>query len=364
MKFTVNTKPLVEALNLGILNANVNKFYAKSTMAQISASADGLVINLEAALICSEIRLKGMADSDAPAKVFIDSMKLKQLIGTFEASTTVFEFTDAGLILHSGKSKFTLPKAVDVDLSFEKPNIDVSHPVALDKTAWKFVQDHQMYALALTFITPVYTKAWVGSAGDVLIGDFDNSLFTHSRKSNLGKTCLLSDTVIHLLTSLPDGAKMYQLDSSFVVHAKTDSYEFISEFTPKDESDSDMGSYNADMILAMMSTTSESVEIHVPAVMKVLNQACLLSSKSDDRITLSMENGQITFTDNNIDCKIPVEGVISTPYQLSFQTVNLKSVMSNCAEEKVRICPTYNGEDIVGINVFSDGLTTVLAGVE
>ena len=363
MNITVNTKPLGDALNLGILNSNVTRFYAKSTMAQVSVANDMLIINLEASLICSEIRLKGMPSSTDSAVLFVDSLLLKQLVATFESPTTTFEFTDSGLILHSGKSKYTLPKSIDAELMFNTPTLNTSTPIKLDKGSWKFVQDHQMYALAVSFITPVYTKAWVSEQGDVLIGDFDNSLFTHSRKSSLNRTCLLSDTIINLFTSLPEGAQLYQMENSYAVQVKTDSYEFIAEFTPKHESDLDMGSYNADMILAMMSTDGESISVKVAAIMKVLNQAHLLSSSSEDQIKLSIGDGQLAFTDRNIDCKIPVDGNVA-PYELTFKTATLKSVMSNCSQDIVHIKPTLSDGQIAGITIYSDDLTTVIAGVE
>ena len=99
MTFTCNTKPLIEALSLGVINSNISKFYRKSCLAQISGdSSDTLVINLEASYIYSEIRLKGYkeGEGDIPT-VFVDNSLLKSLVSTFENATTTFEFTDSGI---------------------------------------------------------------------------------------------------------------------------------------------------------------------------------------------------------------------------------------------------------------------------
>lgn len=363
-KFTVSTKPLIDGLNLGILNANISNFFQRSTMAQVTANKNTLVINLEAAFIYSEVEFKGMGTEDESATIFVNSSLLKQLVSTFEASTTIFEFDESGLILHSGKSKFTLPKAIDADMSFERPKSLSSDMLDIKKEDWKFIKDYQLYAIAMSFVHPVYTKAWCGETGDVLIGDFDIGLFTHSKKGNLGSTCLLSDTIINLITSLPEGAKLYKLENSYIVYVKTDGFTFTSEFVPKHESDEDMGSYNADMILSIMNTSGESVKVNVAAIMKVLNQADLLSTNTADSIKLTVSTGQILFSDVNVNCVIPAEGTITTSYTVEFNIDSLKKVMSNCSEEFVSIFAACNEGEVSGITISSKDLTTSIAAVE
>lgn len=363
-KFTVSTKPLIDGLNLSILNANVSNFFQRSTMAQVTATKNTLTINLEAAFIYSEVEFKGMGTEDESATIFVSSLLLKQLVSTFEAATTVFEFDESGLILHSGKSKFTLPKVIDADMTFQRPSSLSSDIIDIKKEDWKFIKDYQLYAIAMSFVHPVYTKAWCGETGDVLVGDFDTGLFTHSKKGNLGSTCLLSDTIINLITSLPDGAKIYRLEDSYIVHVKTDSFTFTSEFVPKHESDEDMGSYNADMILSIMSTDGESIKVNVAAIMKVLNQADLLSTNSEDSIKLSVSSGQIELKDVNVQCTIQAEGIISNPYDVEFKIDSLKKVMSNCSEDVVSIFAARNEGEVSGITIFSKDLTTSIAAVE
>lgn len=106
MKFTCNTKPLMDALDIGVINQNVSKFFKKSCLAQITASQRELKLNFEASKICSEVILKGSGDSDETSVVFVDCLLLKQLVNTFESATTIIEFTDSGIVLHSGKAQF------------------------------------------------------------------------------------------------------------------------------------------------------------------------------------------------------------------------------------------------------------------
>lgn len=367
MKFIVNTKPLSDALNLGVINANVSKFYSKSCLAQVTADKHMLKINLEAAFILSEIKLKGAGDSDSTTTIFVDSLLLKQLVSTFESSTVTLEFTDGGLILHSGKSRFTLPKLMDeVDLELAAPELPdhSSEPIAINKDDWKFIKENQMYAIAMSFIHPVYTKVWVGNDGDVLVGDFDNSLFTHSKKSKLDTTCLLSDTIINLFNSLPEGANLIKSDKSYLINVVTDGFEYISQFTPQYESDEDVGSYNADIILGMMNPSKEfSVVFSAPAVNKFLSQAALISSSSDDVIKLSIADGQLLLEDKNVQCKVAVTGDVVEPYSVEFKTVLLKSVISNYSED-VNISPMMQEDSVVGITVWNKDLTTIIAGVD
>lgn len=372
MKFIVNTKPLSDGLDLGVINANVSKFYSKSCLAQVTATKHTLRINLEAAFILSEIRLKGSGDSDTTETVFVDSLLLKQLVSTFESSTVTLEFSEGGLILHSGKSRFTLPKMMDeVDLELKVPKLPdyATDPIKINKDDWKFVKENQMYAIAMSFIHPVYTKVWVGNDGDVLVGDFDNSLFTHSKRSKLGNTCLLSDTIINLFNSLPDGAQLIQSDKSYLINVKTDGFEYISEFTPQYESDEDVGSYNSDIILGMMNPSQSesefgSVKFNAPAVTKFLSQAALISSGSDDVIKFSIgEDSQLSLEDRNVNCKLAVTGNVQSAYSVEFKTALLKSVISNYSED-VSVSPMIQGDEIVGIVLWDKNLTTVIAGVD
>lgn len=367
MNFNVSTKPLTDALNLGVVNQNVSKFYQKSCLAQITASRRDLKINLEAANVLSELHLKGSGDADETVTIFVDCLLLKQLVSTFEASVTTFEFTEGGLILHSGKSKFTLPKMLDgSELELTAPNTSeegTGAAITIDQADWKFIKDHQMYAIAMSFIHPVYTRVWLGESGDVLVGDFDNSLFTHSKKSKLGNTCLLSDTIINLFNTLPEGAKLRSLGSSYIVTVTTDGFDYISEFKPIYESDEGVGSYNSDIILDMMNHGDAGVKVNTAAINKFLNQAALLSTNTEDTIKFIVSDGNVSLVDNNVDCKLPVEGDVES-FSVEFKTSLLKSVISNFDEEVVSVAPMKQEDTVAGILIWSKNMTAVLASID
>lgn len=369
MKFACSTKPLIDALNLGIVNQNISKFHQKSCLAQIKADRQTLTINLEAAYVLTELILKGSGDSDASATVFVDCALLKSLVNTFDGvAVTTFEFNENGLVLHSGSSKFNLPKMVDDDAGLEltSPGVPAAGATSIDvsKNEWKFIKEHQMYAIAMSFIHPVYTRVYVGQAGDTIVGDFDNSLFTYSKKSKLGSTCLLQDTIINLFNSLPEGAKLTQLGKSYLINVKTDGFEYASEFTPLYESDPEGGDYNADAIIEMMNHSDESIKLNLAAINKFLNQAALLSTSTEDTISLSVSANEVSLVDKNIDCKIPLSEASPSTYKIVFKTSLLKSVISNFDEEEIRIAPLTVEGEIGGVVFWTKDMTAVLGGVD
>lgn len=367
MKFICNTKPFADSLNLGIINSNVSNFHQKSCTVELTASEKMLKINIEASQIFTEIHIPGKGEGEQ-ATVFVDSLLLKNLAGTFESQTVTLDFDENGLIITSGKSKFTLPKMVDgSDFDLKAPSVPDSFDgaIELNQSDWKFIKDFQMYAISMAFINPVYTKVWVGQNGDVLVGDFDNSLFTHSVHSKLGKTCLLSDTIINLFNSLPAGSKIIPLNDSYVIQLKTDSYEYVTQFTPLYESDESVGSYNSDIFLGMMQhEDSDAIKVNTTAITKALNQALLLSTNTQDSIFFSLEDGQVHLTDKNVDCSIGITGVSDSSYKVEFNLERLKKVIANYTDEVISISPMEQDGVAVGIMVWNDQLTTIIAGLE
>lgn len=367
MNFSVATKPLSNALNLGVVNANISKYYSKSGLAEITADRRNLTINLEASFLLSEIVLRGSGDSDEVAKVFVDAALLKQLVSTLDSEVTQIEFIENGIVLHSGKSKFQLPQIVDAtQFSLNKPTKEVSASavtVPLKKEDWKFIKDHQMYAIALSFVNPVYTCVWLGAEGNVLVGDVVNGIFTHSLKSNLGETCLLSDTIINLFDSMPEGAKLTKLEKSYILNVETDSFAFASEFTPQYEETDNLGSYNAEIFLEMMKEDLNFVEINTTQLSKFMSQAAILSTSVEDTITLSVTPELLTLKDNNIDCKLDIK-YTGQPYELKFQSTILKSAISNMDEDKVKISCLMQNDVPSGIILSTQNMMTLLGAVE
>lgn len=376
MEFICNTKPLTDALDLGVVNTNVSNYHNKSRIAQVRATKDTLIINLEANKIKTELRLKGSGTATDSPVVFVNCLNFKQLVNTFDAGTTTLEFAEGGLILHSGKSKFTLPQEIDAgDLELDAPEIPdyTITEVDVDKSEWKFIKDRQMYAIAMSFIHPVYTRVWLGSNSDVLVGDFDNSLFTHSKKSKLGNTCLLSDTIINLFTVLPEGSKIAKMGRDYLIRYSSDNFSYVTQLTPDYETDEGIGSYNADIFIGMMDHPEAYVSVSSSAIQKFLNQADLLASTSDDTIVLSVQPGILKLKDNNVDCQVAVEGSVE-PFSVQFKTASLKKVISDYDAETIQIGPMSveadndeNGNpvyEVAGIMVWDDDLTTIISGLE
>lgn len=368
MNFTLSTKPFADALNLGVIPSNVSKYYSKSCLAQLTADRHQLRINLEASSIKTEILLKGSGDQDQPVTTFVDCLILTQLVGTFEASTITIEYVEGGIVLHAGKSKFNLANMIaDGAGELERPSAapEESPQIKLDNSDWKFVKDYQMYAIGMSFVHPVYTQVWIGDQGDIIVGDYDNSIFTFSKKNKLGKTCLLSDTIINLFNTLPEGAEITQLDKSYRVHVKTDAFEYVSEFTPKYESDDGVGSYSSEFILPMVvKDENNSIEVPVAPVTKFINQASLLTTGSENRITLVYKDGEIQIKDDNVDCRLEVKGTCASFDNAQFKSSLFKSIFANLDAETIHLSPIMQDGVVASIVVWTENLSVVLATVD
>lgn len=369
MKFTVATKPLCEAVGLGVVNANVSKFYKKSCLVQLTAYHSTLQVNIEAASISTEILFKGSSDEpDALATIFVDSLLFKQLIATIESPTVILEFLENSLTIHAGKSKMSLPKLVSSDdISLKRPDKVAEGAVTtkIDKTGWKFVKDYQMFALTMSFTKPVYMNVWLGGKGDVLASDFDNGLFTHSTKLSLGRDCMVPDTIVNLFNSLPDNAVISNEDDTFIISVDCDAYMYRTQFRPAYETDEGAGEYNADMILEMMNHSDEAIRVSPTDIGKVLNQAQLLSNASDSVISFGVENGKCILSDANILSEIECRIDSQIPeFMLPVKTDMFKSVVSKYDDTDLKMAPMIQEDEVVGIAFWDDNMSTVLAGVE
>lgn len=369
MRFETNTKPFSDALSLGIINANVSNFHKKSCIVQLSADSSTLTVNIESSMIKTELRLKGSGEGD-PQTVFVDSLLLKQLANTLESPTVLLDITDEGLTITSGKSKFSLPKMLDsgeIELSVPARNVSTSNEVDFNKDDWKFVKDYQMYAISMAFVHPVYTRVWSGDSGDVLVGNFDAGLFTHSYANLLDSTCLLKDSIISLFISLPDGAKVSKLDKDYLISYTSDSFEYLTQFSPEYEEDEGVGSYQADIFLSTMDHEDTGTLVKVESVNKLLSQATLLSTSSDDTIKLSIKDSTLHLKDRSVDGVIPLESAVAgEEYEVEFKLAQLKQVIGNYGDETIYIKPVTgaDSDEIAGILLWNDKLTTLISGVE
>lgn len=392
MKFTCNTKPLKDALDLCVIRANISNFYKKSCIIQLGVKDNMLVLNTEADSVYTEVRLRGSIEDFSDTNVFVSSLLLQQLVSTFESSTVSLEFMPDGLLLRTGNSKFTLPKLIDgEELTLVAPTMldsAESLEVDIDSTSWKFVEDNQMYALAMSFNYPVYTKIWVGAdsdsaadssigmnppdnsaSGKVIVGDYDRGIFTLSTGNfALGTACLLTDTIISLFTSLPEGAKLRYSTSAkkFLINVVTDSFEYMSEFTPTYESDEDVGDYNSPVLLEALTHGQEYLTLGTAEITKLVNQATLLSNSSEDLIKWDVQDDSLILSDSNVNGKFGLQatGTI-VKYSCNFRLDLFSKVLSKYSEDTINVSPRYIEElgvepDLVGIVIWDKNLTTVI----
>ena len=137
-----------------------------------------------------------------------------------------------GLTLKSGSSKFTLPKILDAEVEFRRPQLpDYGQGgIDLEKDNWKFIQSHQMYAVAMNFVHPVYPlifgleKKAIQLVGILIIH------YLHILRNPRFRTsvCYLLLLLI-FLTSIPEDSKIYKIGDSYSINVQTDGYQFISE---------------------------------------------------------------------------------------------------------------------------------------
>ena len=367
MKFILSTKPLKTAINLVVVNANVSKFFNRSLMAEITATRDRLIINTEASALLSEATLRGTGDGDK-AVAFVDALQLKALVATLNAAQVELEFTNTSLIIHSGKSSFALPKQADEsDGDFASPDVLTEDMIAnantVDGASWKFIKDHQLYAIATSYTEPVYTYIWTGADGDVLVGDSVNSLFTHSEVGQLDTNCLLRDTVVNLITSLPENAQFIRKGNTYIVFISTDSYEYRTQITPLEENEKN-GVYSSDIIISIMELGDSYIEVSASDILTALNQSALLTTDNNPKIEFSVSDGVLRLKDKRVDIEIPAKGKVDSPYSIIFKSALLKSVISNCPDDNLKIGPRETDGEIAGIIVNTPQMTSVLACVD
>lgn len=366
MKFSLSTKPLVTAANLVIINSNVNKFDHKSIMVELTATNTELKLNTETNSILSEVKLMGVG-TEAFARAFVDAVIFKQLITSLKTTQVELEFTDGALVVTSGKSSFSLPKlADDKDGAFREPTTisaeSFNTATVLDVAKWKYIKEHQLYAKAESVAIPVYTYAWVGATGDVLVGDLNNSIFTHSKSGQLDMDCLIKDTIINLFTSLPENTKILRDGDSYALYISSDSYTYRAQITPVIESEEN-GDYNAETILGIMNVENP-IKVDGSEIITILNQSALLTIDKNPKIDMSVNAEGIHLKDKRVNATIAIEGTVDTPYSLSFKPQQLKSLISNCPNNELEVCPRLLDGEVVGIIVHTGEYTAVLAGSE
>lgn len=364
MKFTVSTKPLKNVTDLGIIKANISKFYYRSNIVQITATQDTLKLNIEASGIKSKMTLKGSGDEDKTVSIMVDCSVFKNLIDSIENDVISLEFIEGGLYIHAGTSKFAIPQMLDVnDVQLSEPveQYTATSTITIKPADWQFIKDHQMYAISDSAQYPVYTNVWVGKDKDIIVGDFTTSLFTYSKHGDFDNTCLFPSSLINLFTSIPEGSTISKIDKNYVLSITTDSYSMITEFTPKYEDDESVGSYNSEIILGMLAHPEAFITVETAPIIKFINQTSILNqSEMDKVIEFNVGDGKLTLTNRSSNCSIPVTTAES--YTVKFTTDLIKSVLSNFDADKLNIGQMIRDGKTIGCIFWTDNLTTLLAG--
>ena len=371
MKFTVSTKPLKNVTDLGIIKANISKFYYRSNIVQITANRDTLKLNIEASGIKSRMTLKGSGDEDVTKSIMVDCSIFKSLIDSIDNDILALEFIEGGLYIHAGTSKFAVPQMLDVnDVQLSEPidNYTATSTITINPADWQFIKDHQMYAISDSAQHPVYTNVWVGSDKDIIVGDFESSLFTYSKHGAFDTTCLFPASLINLFTSIPEGSTVSKVDKNYVLSIETDSYSMFTEFTPKYEDDESVGSYNSAIILGMLAHPENFITVDVGPITKFINQASILNQTELDKIIdFTITNNKLTITNKASSYSMDVN--TNDNYSIKFTTDLLKSVLSNFDADKINIAPMTRTETegtetvtkTIGCIFWTDSLTTLLA---
>lgn len=364
MIFTVNTKPLITAVAQVVIDSNINKFYRKSNLLQITATDFSLILNTEASYIMSEAVIGGMSNVDNPdgaTTIFVDAAQFKKLINTFEADQLTLEFTENALVVRCGKSKFSIPKLVDEnDVELNKPITDLndrtSTTVSTDK--WAFIKNRQMFAVSEEPTYPVYRYVWFSENGEVLTGDYNKSLFTRSNMGDIAKTCLLSPTIVNLITNLPEGAKLYAVDTDYIIYYTCDTYNFVAQFSPQYESE-DFGVYSGDIILGMCDFVDENapIEIDCDAISRFINQIDILNTNPDAKIWLKVGGDGCKIYNNTSEMSFDSKSAVE--YEVEFKMRTLKPVIAKYSG-KIKVYPVIQDDITTAIKLVDEKLVTLV----
>lgn len=366
MRFTVSTKPLKNATNLGIIKSNISKLYYRSGLIQITATEDKLKMNIEATGIKTEMVLSGsgtISGEDDTTGIIVDCTIFKGLIDSIDADVITLDFNPGNITLTAGASKFAIPQVLDInEVQLEAPIAEYTaiSEITINPEDWQFVDNHQTFALADQEKSnyPIYRNIWVSENHDVITGNYETSLFTHSTKGNFDGTCLLPLSLVNLFTSIPEGSKIIKVDKEYILSISTDSYNIVTEFTPKYEDDPAVGSYSSEIVFGMLEHGDVYLTTPVAPIVKFINQVSLLSQGAFDQIitftlkdrVLTISNGANEYT-TSVDC--------DDEYMINFNTNDIKPVLTNFDTENINIAKMVRDDTVIGCNIWSDNLTVL-----
>lgn len=371
MEFKLNTKPLKDALDLTVVNINISKFFEKSTVIELSVEGNKLRLNTQATSLLSEAYINGYCDEQGTASAIVDNTLFKNLISTLESNEVSLEFTDNALVVKSGKSKFNVPLlfiSEDDALSLDRPQAvteQLQYFGELDTDAWKLIRDNQLYALSISQIYKVYTRVWMGKEQGTITGDPTMSFFTYNSNNPLNSTCMLSSTVVNLLSSLENGSKIYKIDEdNYSVFMDVDSFTFNTQFTVEHEGQDDIGDYNSEVVLSkVLDDSVTKVPVSKSKIYKYAKQASLF--KSDAVIYIRSNGNEVRLVNDDVDCVLSTE-TTGMEYNIGFVVSDLAVVVSHMVSEDLSMNPLVDPEsqEVYGVRFTGDELYTILGGVE
>ena len=371
MTFTCSTKPLNDALALSVLQKNVNKFYPKSCLARLQASSNRLTINLEAANIVTEISIFGSGDEESCAEIYVDCIRLKNLVSAVSNDVLSLEFIEHGVVMHVGNSKYTLEQMMDSsDVLFNTPNADykpLRDEVVVEGNPWKFVQDHLMYIRNKDTKIPLYQYIWTNEEGKVIVGDMENGMFaTTSLKggTQFSKALLLSDTVVNLMNSIPPGTKICETENGYRIAFNNDAFEYVAEFVPRYEDEPGVGDFQAPTILGLLeSKPDDSVEIDISGIVEFLNKTSIITALADTIVEFTVADGILDVKNRLSHYSMQVKNT-ELNFSLKFIAQNLYNAISHTVKNVVNIQPSFRDDIPVGVVLWEDNLATIVAGAD
>lgn len=372
-KVVCNTKPVVDALDLGVINANISVHYRLSTLLQITGTKNLITMSTAAAGVLSEMKVKGLSEGIKDSEkvtALIDAEKFKSLMGTVDTNSVEIKFIDGGIELWAGSSRYVFPACVDAN-DYTLPTLSKSEPDAqvidINVNNWKSILNSQTFALATSFLMPVYNYVWVGEDGTVLTGDMDISQFTKSNKgSDLPETCLVPDTILNLLAAVPDGAQIIKLSKMYQIHLVTDTFEYTSQFALKHESDEDVGDYNSDIILSQFEPSNNTFDVSVSALRKAINQIGIVSNiESNTKIDVSLEKNVLRVISSEVNVPIEVKVNDNTEdWKSTFYYKHLQKTVSHFDDDTIQVSPIVRDNEVAGLLMVGEELQIIIAGVQ
>ena len=365
MKFIVATKPLKDALNLIVVNSNINSFNLRTGIIQLCVEDSKLRMNTESTLIFSEVHLDGEVEGDGDSFCTLDCLMLKNLISTISDIDVTLDFQDNSLDIYTKNSNFSIPKKNDEGIQLDRPEYDVSESDLigdLEVDAWKFVKKNQAYALCALPTYKVYNFAWVSKKG-IITGDPVTGYFTFNDESSIEDSCLMSMDIINLLASFEEGSKLYKTDGGYVVKFDLDSFTLISQFDVYHEEEDGIDSYGEDLVFDMIYDESDvSVDVDLAELLPFIKQTMMISAAvSEEYLKMSYSDGKLSLSTPSTrfvidDCESEGE------FECTFRIHHLSNVLNHMDRELVKFYPIVKEGEVYGLKVEGDHLVALIGG--